>query len=161
MLIKLVLFSQHWIIQRLDNQGISWGLNVWTLSWYSNNKKNFSRFSTYGLRNHQALLHCVTEEKVFVLFCFLVCLWVIDWVAIHRTSHHSQLSNNYDERGWEESWILSLSSSFSVCPSCIHGRKPVPVHTHLSLLNGHRELPVGTVNKVVGGLTKIPSSAKP
>lgn len=56
---------------------------------------------------------------------------------------------------------LSLSSSFSVCLSCIHGRKPVPVHTHVSLLNGHRELPVDTVNKVVGGLTKIPSSAKP
>lgn len=49
---------------------------------------------------------------------------------------------------------LSLSLSFPVCLSYTHGCKPVKVHTHLSLLNGHRELPVGKVNKVAGGLNK-------
>lgn len=42
------------------------------------------------------LLHCLTEENIFVLFS---CLFVGDRLScMHCVSHHSRLSNNYEER---------------------------------------------------------------
>lgn len=79
---------------------------------------------------------------------------------MHCVSHHSQLSNNYEER--ERMRKVELDSRLSpLSLSLMHGFKPAPIRTHLSMLNGRGELPVGTVNKVAAGLTKIPSSAKP